>query len=75
LRQQYVPSIRRWGLDASIFKTVPITERFRLRINADFFNVLNHPGNPNSVGSTGMLSTRNSDNSPRTLQLTLRLTW
>jgi hypothetical protein len=75
LRQQYVPSIRQWGLDASMFKTIPINERFRVRINVDFFNVLNHPGNPNSVGSTGMLSTRNSGNSARTLQLTARLTW
>jgi hypothetical protein len=75
LRQQYIPSIRQWGLDASLFKTIPITERVFMRLNVDFFNVLNHPGNPNSVGSTGMLATRNSGNAPRTLQLTLRLTW
>jgi hypothetical protein len=75
LRQQYIPSIRQWGLDASLFKTIPINERFRARLNADFFNVLNHPGNPNTIGSTGILSTRNSGNGPRTLQLTLRLTW
>jgi hypothetical protein len=75
LRQQYLPSVRQWGLDASMFKTLSINERFNLRFNADFFNVLNHPGNPNSVGSTGMLSTRNSGNSARQLQLTLRLNW
>ena len=75
LRQQYLPSIRQWSLDASLFKTVPITEQVRIRFNADFFNVLNHPGNPNSVGSTGMLATRNSGNGARTLQLTLRLLW
>jgi hypothetical protein len=75
LRQQYVPSIRQWGLDASAFKSIPINERFNLRLNADFFNVLNAPGNPNSIGSTGMLATRNSGNAPRQLQLTLRLTW
>jgi len=75
LRQQYIPSILQWGLDASLFKTIPITERFRARLNADFFNVLNHPGNPNTLGSTGILSTRNSGQGPRTLQLTLRLTW
>jgi hypothetical protein len=33
-------------LDASLFKTIPINERFQARLNADFFNVLNHPGNP-----------------------------
>ena len=75
LRQQYLPSIRQWGLDASLFKTVPINERFKVRLNVDFFNVLNHPGNFNSVGSTGMLATRTSGNGARTLQLTLRLSW
>jgi len=75
LRQQYVPSVRQWGLDASLFKMVPITERANVRLNVDFFNVLNHPGNPNSVGSTGMLATRNSGSGARVLQLTLRLTW
>jgi hypothetical protein len=74
-RQQYFPSIRQWGLDASLFKTIPISERVLLRVNADFFNVLNNPGNPNSVASTGVLSTRSSGNSPRVLQLTARLTW
>jgi hypothetical protein len=46
-----------------------------LRFNADFFNVLNHPGNPSAVANTGILSTRNSGVSPRVLQLTLRLSW
>jgi hypothetical protein len=58
-----------------MFKVVSIGERVRVRFNADFFNVLNTPGNPNSVGGDGMLSTRSSGNSPRTLQLTLRLMW
>jgi len=75
LRNQYLPSVRQWSVDASLFKAIPITERFSLRFNADFFNVLNHPGNPNSVGSTGVLSTQSSGNDPRTLQLTLRLSW
>jgi hypothetical protein len=74
-RQQYLPSTRQWGLDASIFKTVPITERVFLRFNADFFNVLNHPGNPSSVANTGIISTRASGQGPRVTQLTLRLTW
>ena len=76
LRQQYLPSVLQWGVDASAFKTVPITERLRLRVQVDFFNVLNHPGNPNSVGSeSGILSVQSSGNSPRTLQLTGRLSW
>jgi hypothetical protein len=76
LRQQYIPSVRQWGLDASIFKAIPIREQINVRLNADFFNVLNHPGNPNTLGTTGMLATRNSGApNARTIQLTLRLTW
>ncbi|MEK7407889.1 MAG: TonB-dependent receptor [Acidobacteriota bacterium] len=74
-RNQYLPSTRQWGLDASLFKSVPITERVRLRFNADFFNVLNHPGNPSGVGSDGILSVRSSGSGARELQLTLRLSW
>ena len=86
LRQQYLPSVLQWGLDASAFKSVAITESVNLRFNVDLFNVLNHPGNPNlfagtnnTTASTGILSTRNSNqngaNAPRQVQLTLRLTW
>jgi hypothetical protein len=76
LRQQYFPGIWQWGLDASLFKTIPIAERFRFRLQADFFNVLNHPGNPNSfIGMTGILNVQASGNTPRTLQLSGRLSW
>ena len=74
-RQQYLPSVRQWGLDASLFKRVAITERFSLRINGDFFNVLNHPGNPSGAGQNGVLSTRTSWQGARQVQLTARLTW
>ena len=74
-RQQYLPGARQWRLDASLFKTIPISERMLVRFNADFFNVFNHPGNPSGVSSMGMLSTRNSGQDPRQIQLTLRLTW
>jgi hypothetical protein len=75
-RNQYMPSIRQWGLDASLFKTVAIGERLNVRFNADFFNVLNHPGNPApSTMNDGILGTRNSGQAARELQLTLRLTW
>jgi hypothetical protein len=72
-QNQWVPGVLQWGQDASLFKVVSIRERYKLRINADFFNVFNHPGNPNSVASDGMETTRSSGNSPRTLQLSLRL--
>jgi hypothetical protein len=75
LRQQYLPANLTWGLDASAIKNVPINERFTFRLQADFFNVLNHPGNPTGVSGTGILSTQGSGNSPRTIQLQGRLSW
>ena len=74
-RNQYLPSILQWGLDASLFKNVALRERLKLRFAADFFNVLNHPGNPNSVGGDGFLNCRSSGNSPRVVQLSLKLDW
>ncbi|MGE5568423.1 MAG: hypothetical protein ACM3S5_05220 [Rhodospirillales bacterium] len=63
-----------FGLDASLFKTVALTESVNLRFNADFFSVLNNPG-LGTPGGNGILSTQSSNNSPRMLQLTARLTW
>ncbi|MBL8292073.1 MAG: carboxypeptidase regulatory-like domain-containing protein, partial [Bryobacterales bacterium] len=42
---QPVLSTNTWTVDASVNKNFAITERFRLRVQADFFNVLNVPGN------------------------------
>ncbi len=74
-RNQYLPGPRQWGMDASLFKFVNITERLVARVNIDVFNVFNHPNNPNSIGSDGILATRNSGSAARTTQLTLRLQW
>jgi len=74
-RNQFAPSVRHWNLDASLFKEIRINERFKVRFNADFFNVLNNPGNPNTIDGTGLLSTRTSGQNSRELQLTLRLNW
>jgi hypothetical protein len=76
-RNQYMPNggPRQWSLDASAFKAVRIGEKLTMRFNADFFNVLNHPGNPSSIASTGILSVRSSGNAARSLQLTMRLTF
>jgi len=71
---QYLPAPWAFNLSASLFKTFSLTERARLRFNADFFQVLNNPGIP-TPGGNGILSSQNSNNSPRDLQLTLRLTW
>ena len=74
-RNQYLPGPMQWGMDASLFKFVNITERVVLRFNIDLFNVFNHPNNPTSVGGDGILSTRNSGVGARTTQLSLRLQW
>ena len=72
---QLQPGPRSIGLDASLFKHTPINERFVLRFNADFFNVLNMPGLGQPDSNTGIISLRTSANGPRNLQLTLRLTF
>ena len=74
-RNQFLPGPRSWGLDASLFKRVKINERFGVRFNADFFNVLNMPGMPQPDVSAGIVSLRNSAQAARQLQLTLRLMW
>ncbi|MGE5569590.1 MAG: TonB-dependent receptor [Rhodospirillales bacterium] len=73
-RNQYMAGPWQFGLDASLFKSFPLTEDVNLRFNADFFNVLNNPG-MGTPGSNGIISLQNSNNSPRMLQLSLRLTW
>jgi hypothetical protein len=59
-----------------------LSERFKLRINADFLNnVFNMPGTnlPSTSSSpgavTGIESQQTSANSPRVLQLTMRLSF
>ncbi len=74
-RNQLAPAPWDWGLDASLFKIVPVTERVFLRFNADFFNVLNCAGLPSPNAGSGIVSLRTSGNGPRQLQLSLRLTW
>lgn len=74
-RQQYLPGPWNFGVDASIFKTVRFCERMALRMNADFFNVLNNPGMGLPNSTIGIISLQNSSNGPRQLQLKLRLSW
>ncbi|MGH9673864.1 MAG: hypothetical protein ACRD44_11845, partial [Bryobacteraceae bacterium] len=76
-RNQYLPGVRQWFVDASLFKSVNLNEQFALRFNIDFFNVFNNPNNPNmSNGNVdGILGTRNSGSPARVTQLTIRLSW
>ncbi len=73
-RNQYMAGPWSFGLDASLFKSFPLSEGVNLRFNADFFSVLNNPG-MGTPGSNGIISLQNSSNSPRMLQLSLRLAW
>jgi hypothetical protein len=63
--------------DASVFKVFPIKEDMRLRFNFDAFNVFNQQGLNNPNGTDGTISyvpqLSSSHNTPRQVQLTLRL--
>ncbi len=75
-RNQYAPGP--WPtpvLNSSLFKIIALNERFKLRLNMDFFNVFNMPGIGMPASGDGVISQRNSNNAPRELQFTLRLSW
>jgi hypothetical protein len=71
------------NLDLSISKDTMITERFKAKLAADFFNVLNHPNfanpslnitNPNTFGTINSSYTPpNRTNSARWIQLSVRV--
>jgi hypothetical protein len=62
-----------WNSDASFFKVFPITEKWKLRFSADFFNVFNHQGSINPDSATGIQSTRSSYNNARQFQVSGRI--
>jgi hypothetical protein len=65
-----------WNLDFSIFKDIPITERFRLQFRSEFFNLFNHanPGNPNvSLDSPDYGTIRSTTVNARLIQFALKL--
>jgi hypothetical protein len=74
-RNQYMPGPWRWTVDSSLFKTIPLNDRLKVRLNMDFFNVFNAPGIPMPEAGSGLLSLRNSNVAGRELQWTLRLNW
>jgi hypothetical protein len=63
------------NLTASIYKSIPITERVTFRLNLDAFNVLNQPGMNLPNAADGIVSLRTSAQGARTMQYTARLTW
>jgi hypothetical protein len=64
-----------YGADLSLFKMFPITERVKMRLTLDAFNFLNVQGYNNPSTTDGTESLLSSANTPRQLQLTLRLSF
>jgi len=65
-----------WNDDLSLYKHLKIGERLDVRFAADFFNAFNHPNDPPPSTSSGLqdISQQSQDlNSPRVIQLSLRL--
>ena len=77
-RNQFALGPFNWSQDASMLKFFNLTERARLRINVDVFNVFNTQG-LNVPGSDGVVSLQNSYGGfgfrPRQVQLGARLEW
>ena len=55
------PSYHRF--DFSVFKSVPISERFRMEFRSEFFNIVNHPNfNAPGFGGNGVVAIPNATN-------------
>jgi hypothetical protein len=74
LRNQWIEGPWLTNLSASLYKAVEITEKVKLRLNLDAFNVLNQPG-LNTPSTEGIISLRTSAQGARVLQYTARITW
>ena len=59
--------------DVTLFKYFNFTERIRLRMSGDFFNVFNHPNLNNPDATTGLINLSSQPNSPRIIQIGARL--
>ena len=74
---------RLFNLDMSLFKKIPISERFNLQFRAEAFNLFNHTnfGTPNPVNFSGnnispsAARITSTATRPRNLQFALRLTF
>jgi Carboxypeptidase regulatory-like domain len=72
---QPILSTNLWTCDAAIFKSFTVKERIKLRVQADFFNVFNTPGNSPSAGTDGIAPTWTNANGARVMQLSARFTF
>jgi len=67
-----------WNADISVSKSVPIRESFRAQFRVDAFNAFNHinPGNPGAgidAANGGLISSINTNLSPRQLEFAAKL--
>ena len=76
LQNQYLQSPGLWTLNASLFKSFTINDRFRLRFQWDVFNPTNSPQQPQGVAAPqGIRYTYQNGAAARNMQFTLRLLW
>jgi hypothetical protein len=69
----FIVGPRAWNTDASLFKNFSLSERLKLRLTADFFNVFNHPNDVNPNSTTGLQDLSTQTNDPRIIQFSARL--
>ena len=62
-----------WNDDLSVYKHFKIKEHVDLRFSGDFFNLFNHPTDVPPSTSTGLQDLALQANSPRVVQLSLRI--
>jgi hypothetical protein len=65
-----------WNVDFSLFKDIPITERFRMQFRSEFFNLLNHAnfgGPTTSLDSAAYGTIRGTTVNARLVQFALKL--
>ena len=74
-RNQAVHGLWINSTNASLYKSVAVTERVNLRVSVDAFNVFNQPGMALPNSTTGILSLQTSAQGARFLQYGARLTW
>lgn len=68
----------RSNIDVSVMKNFSLYERLRLQLRGEAYNLPNHPifNGPNtSVGSAGFGTITSQANSPRNVQVAIRLIW